>query len=359
MATRIAAILLTLAADPRVSTIQDDEQIVLFPTLGYRAPGEHAWTLEVHGWIFEPEWSKAGLATLQTALGLASPDIEQADRAVFADRVRGFLVDNERDERIVIQFDNATFSADPSTSNGHFHGDVHLPDADIQRLTRGTARATSSILTYRVVVPSDRYDVFRGEVHLIEAYGLSVISDIDDTIKVSEVSDHGKLLANTFLRPFRDVPGMADMCRTWAEEHSASFHYVSASPWQLYPALREFMEQKRFPHGTFHLKYFRWKDKTFLSLFESPQEYKRATITPILDRFPHRRFVLLGDSGEKDPEAFARLARTHPAQIERILIRDVTGEAADAQRYRDLFADLPQALWQVFSDPEEIRIALP
>ena len=38
--------------------------------------------------------------------------------------------------------------------------------------------------------------------------GVSVISDIDDTIKVTEVLDRRRMLYNTFLREFKDVTGM-------------------------------------------------------------------------------------------------------------------------------------------------------
>ena len=78
-------------------------------------------------------------------------------------------------------------------------------------------------------------------------------------------------------------------------------------------------------------------------------------IRPILDRFPQRRFVLVGDSGEKDPEIYAELAPRHPKQISRILIRDVTGEDAKAERYGRIFKGLPRDLWTVFSTPSEIE----
>jgi phosphatidate phosphatase APP1 len=186
-----------------------------------------------------------------------------------------------------------------------------------------------------------------------------VISDVDDTVKVSQVRDRRELLANTFLRAFRGVPGMAEAYRQWAAD-GAAFHYVSASPWQLYAPLARFLAAERFPEGSFHLKLFRVKDSSFFDLYANPEVYKRRTIEPILKTYPRRKFVLVGDSGEEDPEIYGALAREHPGQIVRILIRDVTGEQADAERYRIAFRGVEADRWMVFREASGIQnIALP
>ena len=82
--------------------------------------------------------------------------------------------------------------------------------------------------------------------------------------------------------------------------------------------------------------------------------YKRAVISPMLKMFPDRRFVLVGDSGEKDPEIYGELARNHPGQIVRIFIHNVTKEGQEAPRYKAAFRELPASLWQVFDDPAEV-----
>ena len=38
------------------------------------------------------------------------------------------------------------------------------------------------------------------------------------------------------------------------------------------------------------------------------------------------KFALIGDSGERDPEAYGRLAQKFPRQIDRVFIRDVTNQ---------------------------------
>jgi phosphatidate phosphatase APP1 len=98
------------------------------------------------------------------------------------------------------------------------------------------------------------------------------------------------------------------------------------------------------------MKLFRLKDRTRASLLEGPEKYKPPEIEKILKRFPNGRFVLVGDSGERDPEIYAALARKHPNQIARVLIRNATGQGADAPRYQQTFRDLPREVWDVFDD---------
>jgi phosphatidate phosphatase APP1 len=173
------------------------------------------------------------------------------------------------------------------------------------------------------------------------------------------VHDRKATLRNTFLNPFQAVPGMAEVYRAWAERTGAQFCYVSASPWQLFLPLSGFVSSNGFPAGMFYLKSFRLKDESVFSLFQNPERYKPAVIEPLLKQFPRRQFVLVGDSGERDPEIYGRLARQYPRQVARIFIRNVSGEPGGAPRYKNAFRDLPSELWKVFQDPSEIASLVP
>jgi phosphatidate phosphatase APP1 len=219
--------------------------------------------------------------------------------------------------------------------------------------------STNGVLTASVSFKRAGGRVAPLEIHFLEEQGVSVISDIDDTIKISEVLDKPALLENIFCRTFKPVEGMAGVYRGWERALGVQFHYVTASPWQLYVPLSDFTRSNGFPAGTWHMKEFRVKDRSVLELFASPEHYKPGVIEPLLRRFPKRQFVLVGDSGEKDPEIYGALARKYPAQIQRIFIRDVTGESAGSPRYEKAFAQVPRDHWQVFKEPREIRDVLP
>ena len=341
-----------IVASAEAAGLKSDEQVVLFPTLGWQV--RDGWELEIHGCVFEPERRRLLTAVLRKALGIDDDKLSAAEMAIWRERSQFFLVDNERGKEISLRLGDQIHRLATSQANGHFQGRIQLAgnrSSSIPELTNG-------ILRFEIASNAKATRPFTGAVHLLAATGLSVISDIDDTIKVSQVRDRQEMLQNTFVRPFQPVPGMANLYHRWSDQ-GAQFHYVSASPWQLYVPLAEFVRSNGFPAGTFHLKNFRMKDETFFDLFKSPERYKPAVIGPLLARFPQRRFVLVGDSGEKDPEIYARLARQYPRQVVRILVRDVTGQASASPRYRQTFKGLPGELWRIFKEPSEIETALP
>lgn len=331
--------------------LKRDESVLIFPTFANRVAASEVWESTLHVWVGELEPRGLSLATLRTALGFAT-ELKADETAVFNERARWFLADNERGKEVAVKFGEETVNVGPTDANGHAYLATRLEATWLGSPAGNTPGALTLTLAAASPGPGQ---VLAGELFLIEPTGLSVISDIDDTIKITEVRDREAMLRNTFLRSFRPAPGMASLYERWRTNDHAQFHYVSASPWQLYPALAEFRRTNGFPAGTFHLKTLRVKDESFLDLFQSPVEYKLGVIEPLLAKFPQRRFILVGDSGEADPEVYGEVARRHPGQIERILIRDVTNEDEKAERYRAAFRDVPSERWRVFKAPEELN----
>ena len=152
---------------------------------------------------------------------------------------------------------------------------------------------------------------------------------------------------------------MAAFYRQLAEQNHASFHLVSSSPNQLYPELQTFLDDNNFPSAEFHLKSFRLNDSSILNIFDEPTGAKTKAIESILERYPKRTFILIGDSGEADPEIYAQIARNHTDQIAAIYIRNVTQQPRTDARYQATFEGLPDDLWQVFTDPDELPLPSP
>ena len=182
-------------------------------------------------------------------------------------------------------------------------------------------------------------------MRLLEPEGRSVVSDIDDTIKVSEIPAGARIvLRNTFLRPYV-AGGMLERYRGLGD---VSFHYVSGSPWQLFRLLNTFLaEETSFPEGTFHMKSLRKNPldlhgfirdlKNFVAGKQYTKEQKIDQISGLIRNLPGRTFTLIGDSGELDPEVFSQVKADFPGHVARIIIRDVVGARASApERLRDV-----------------------
>ena len=329
-----------------------DETLVFYPTCGCLDEASQTWSLPIHGIVYEPEADSLKRTVLLAAIrkGLRL-DAEASESQIFNRRLGLFLVDNERGQRISIRVGSRAFEVGESDANGHFRKTLRLPAEEVKQLAEKGPEGRW--LSFEAIPPASDTRRFVGRVHLIEPVGLSLISDIDDTIKVSQVRDRKELLANTFLRPFKAAPGMAELYRRWAGS-GVAFHYVSGSPWQLYLPLAEFLEDAGFPQGSFHLKHFRLKDRSVASIFSSQEAYKLAAIEPILTAYPERRFLLIGDSGEQDPEIYTRLVTQHPEQIAAVFLRNVTEESADDPRFEGLRKALGAERFRLFEDPKTL-----
>ena len=66
--------------------------------------------------------------------------------------------------------------------------------------------------------------------------------------------------------------------------------------------------------------------------------------------------MLVGDSGEQDPEVYAELANERPDQILRIYIRNVTDESAENERFTTLFDGIDSDRWQLFDTPQGLAL---
>lgn len=337
-------------AKENVSGLHDDDHLVFFRTSAWLDTQTDTWHLPIHGWIYEPQESQYRKGAIATVLRQRFDlRVNSGTEANFDRRVNLMLADNERGKQAVIQIGGRVHTLPESGPNGHFETTIMIPASEIEHIARG------NIVSYSTVISSRDQRVFSGQVCLVPPAGISVISDIDDTIKISFVTDHAKLFDYSFFRDFEAVPGMAALYRDWSRIGTA-VHLVSSSPWQFYEPLLEFAEMAEFPWASLHLKMIRMRDQTVLNVFKPGTETKPLQIKPLLARYPGRRFILIGDSGEKDPEVYARIFLEHPEQIERIYIRNVTSAARDDSRFASLFDGIPADRWMLFEDASVLEL---
>ncbi len=182
--------------------------------------------------------------------------------------------------------------------------------------------------------------------------GLAIVSDIDDTIKISNVTNKLKslrrlLFSNAYT--VEPVPGTAVLYQRLELAgdgiNDGDTQYVSGSPINLSDSIYRFMDYRGFPKGAVDLK--KWgfgvgDDSPF-----AQQNYKVDRLRRILSTYPKRSFLLFGDSGEKDPEIYRQIATEFPGRVKGIFINNVSKSQPNEARFQGQFltsSALDQAL---------------
>ncbi|MFC7496236.1 MULTISPECIES: App1 family protein [unclassified Nocardioides] len=168
-----------------------------------------------------------------------------------------------------------------------------------------------------------------------------IVSDIDDTILQTGVQRVGQMLRQTFTgsaltrTPF---PGAAPLYRDLSRGVNPVF-YISSSPWNLHAFLLGFLRHRDFPLGPVLLR--------DLIGTHDGRARKHERIEEVLRLHPQLPFVLIGDSGERDPQVYADIVRAHPGRIRAVYIREVRLDPGDGrvEKVTDAWdADVPFVL---------------
>lgn len=187
------------------------------------------------------------------------------------------------------------------------------------------------------VVPNQGPIVCTGEILISgNENQLGIISDVDDTILISRATNvYKKLKLMLFKNARTRLPfeGVAAFYRalyngTITGKFNPIF-YVSSSSWKLYDLLRDFCKVQGIPKGPFLLRDSRMDE--FKLVTSGHKGHKLAQVKKIMEMYPLKQFILIGDSGQKDPEIYTEVARLYPNRVKTIYIRHVSREKREAE----------------------------
>lgn len=344
------------AADVRQHTVW------LFDNTAYqritpKPAGQRRWHAEVVACIFEKDSRKdisKFVATIADLIGLdGEVGTERETRHRMAERLRPFLHHVAPAHLMMLET--------PLPNNTALI--QQIGPTDDSGITSQTVSLSSRHITDGSSLPSYLRG-WGGNVSMNTVFagpeGWLVISDIDDTIKYTKTSESTGILRTTFAEEPMPIAGMPELYSRIHSELVPAWFYLSASPYNLYPFLRGFIHE-HFSPGTLILRDSSWMDVSELvkSFTVNTMEYKMDRIKKIRRWFPQRRVLCIGDSTQKDPEAYAEIYRKHPDWIQAIWIRKVTDVPhLDVQnspeRFEAAFQGIPGSAWEVFEQPDEV-----
>ena len=157
---------------------------------------------------------------------------------------------------------------------------------------------------------------------------LGLVSDIDDTVIETGLTRALVAMRNTFLVPLEErltVPGMAELY-AGIRSHAAAevpVFYLSTGAWNLHGVLTRFLDLHAFPRGPLLLT--DW-GPTRERLFRSGRAHKKASLRGLLAEHPRTQWVLVGDTGQADPEVYLEIAREAPGRVRAVYLRRLATE---------------------------------
>ena len=222
-------------------------------------------------------------------------------------------------------------------------GPWHTVELEVQR-NGETARATG-----RVYIPPPSAEMV-------------VISDIDDTVMFTGVASKAKMFWRLFVQDAESrtaFPGVAALYQGLHQgrggEEGNPMLYVSRAPWSIYEVLETFFRLKGIPEGPI-LFLREWGLTLQRPLPRRARDHKRDLIEGMLARYDQLPFLLIGDSGQHDPEIYAEVVSRHPDRVAAVYIRDVTDERRAAE-IADLAAETEAAGCPLLLTGSSVRMA--
>lgn len=176
-----------------------------------------------------------------------------------------------------------------------------------------------------------------------------VISDIDDTVIQSEIGNMIEMVSTVLFSNAQTrlpLPGVAAFYRALHAgregEHQNPMFYVSNGLWNLYDLLEDFFELNRVPGGSV-LLLRNWGVYEDQILPTKSRGHKEGLIRSILDLYSDLPFILIGDSGEADPEIYDQMVDEYGERILAIYIRNVSRDLERPKAIRALAEDILDA----------------
>ncbi|KAM3414164.1 hypothetical protein BST61_g10822 [Cercospora zeina] len=311
----------------------DDSQLAALPTQALNIPPyanytDQGWNVRFHGNIYkQPNTSEEKLNDLANIF-LIDTSVEdlpqnQADQA--RNVTAAIFVVQQGDVEVspitiepfdgehggVGQAQNVTLPYN-TTSQGDF--DVFLP-INSEGLQRGNE--TQSLQKLNTWVSNTTNG--NATAYLVPNEGLTIVSDIDDILRITKIYDPKEGLLNSFARPFVAWENMPEIYANWsASLPDAHFHYLTTLPEQVTRNYEEFIFAT-YPAGSFDTRPLNFSD------IDATLAIRKYLLVRIFETFPQRKFVLVADTSNSDVmKDYPQMAKDYPNQVQCIFLRNTS-----------------------------------
>lgn len=233
----------------------------------------------------------------------------------------------------------------PYNTTGEGDFDVFLP---IQQGSLLAGNATSEIQELNVYATGATLG--NATAYLVPPTGFTVISDIDDILRITKIYEPKEGLLNSFARPFTPWMNMPDIYANWSRSiPNMHFHYLTTTPEQITRNYMDFI-YKTYPGGSFDTRPLNFSD------VDATLSIRKFLLDKIFDTFPTRKFILVADTSNSDVmKDYPELGTTRPDQVQCIFLRNTSATDDDKFPYDTSgFKGIPQNKYMFFKVPDDL-----
>ena len=229
----------------------------------------------------------------------------------------------------------------PTTDQGDF-------DAFVQIESGGLEAGNATNRVQRLNVYTEGSNIGNATAYLVPPSGITVISDIDDILRVTKIYKPKEGLLNSFARPFTPWMNMPAIYAGWSRSvPDIHFHYLTTTPEQVTRNYMEFI-YKTYPGGSFDTRPLNFSDVS------ATLDIRNFLLRKVFATYPERKFVLVADTSNSDVmKAYPQLAVDFPSQVQCIFLRNTAATDSDDKFPYDTsgFKDLNQQIYMFFKVP--------
>lgn len=237
---------------------------------------------------------------------------------------------------------------DNTTSEGDFDGFVQIKN-------QGLDDGNSTGNVQRLNVYTEGTDTGNATAYLVPTSGLTVISDIDDILRITKIYQPKEGLLNSFARPFVQWKNMPDIYANWSRSiPGVHFHYLTTTPEQITRNYMDFI-YKTYPGGSFDTRPLNFSD------VDATLSIRKFLLQKIFLTYPKRKFVLVADTSNSDVmRDYPEMATDFPGQVQCIFLRN-TSATDDGDKFpydTEGFKDLNQQTYMFFNVPVSVHLSV-
>lgn len=350
------------------------------PTLALNVPPyanwtDQGWNVRIHGNIYKkPNITQEKLDDLANVflIGVDIADLPQTQQDQARNLTSEIFVVQQDNEQVIVNFVNDV-TVNPDTDSGGISAaggsqNITMPynttaegDFDsfvILKNTTGTdgghllpGNETDHVQLLNVYVEGAA-STGNATAYLVPDTGITIISDIDDILRITKIYDPKEGLLNSFARPFTPWDNMPEIYANWSKTiQNLHFHYLTTTPEQVTKNYMDFI-YKTYPLGSFDTRPLNFSDAS------ATLAIRKFLLDKIFQTFPQRKFILMGDTSNSDVMSdYPGLVSAYPGQVQCIFLRNTSStDSSDLFPYNtDGFEGIDQSMYMFFNVPDDLK----